>query len=69
MSLFDNIGGRRFFVVLTIILLSFILTLLKLINSDNWVTVSMSAMAIYVAGKVTQDYIFSKKVSDNNAEQ
>lgn len=60
-KVYEWFGGRRYFFSEQVLLLATGLLCIDKINSDNWVTVILWTLGIYVGGNVYQKFIEAKK--------
>ncbi len=56
-----NFLSRKFILAVSIILLTFVGLLIKVLDSSQWVTVSTMIMGMYAAGNVGSAYVFNNK--------
>lgn len=57
MNLFDNVGGRKFAFSVFIVLVNLGLILFHFIGEQNWVTIVLGVIAVYIGGNVAHQYV------------
>lgn len=68
-AIFDNYGGRKFFIALIVILLSAGLVVFGFVGESNYTTIILGVVGIYIGGNVAQKTFTSQPQKTSEAEK